>query len=164
MHHWVNLAAGVAHEINNPLTGVLTYSSFLLKRAQDNPEMKADLEVIVRETKRSREIVKGLLDFSRQSTPRRGKVNINEVIENALTIVSNQLKINHVELEKHYSDKLPEIPGDANQIQQVILNLVVNSIHATENDNGLITITTREIRLSPYGVTKIRASSLSKGT
>jgi two-component system NtrC family sensor kinase len=157
------LAAGVAHEINNPLTGVLTYSSFLLKRAQDNPEMKADLEVIVRETKRSREIVKGLLDFSRQSTPRRGKVNINEVIENALTIVSNQLKINHVELEKHYGEKLPEIPGDANQIQQVILNLVVNSIHATENKNGLITITTREIRLSPYGVTKIREAVCPKG-
>ena len=128
------LAAGVAHEINNPLTGVLTYSSFLLKRVKDNPEMKADLEVIVRETKRSREIVKGLLDFSRQSTPRKGKINVNEVIENALVIVANQIKINHVELEKNYSDDLPEIPADANQIQQVILNLVVNLslIHISE--------------------------------
>lgn len=157
------LAAGVAHEINNPLTGVLTYSSFLLKRAQDNPEMKADLEVIVRETKRSREIVKGLLDFSRQSTPRKGKVNVKEVIENALTIVSNQLKINHVELKKDYSETLPEIPGDANQIQQVILNLIINSIHAVENRKGEIHITTKEIRLSPYGVTKIRNATCPKG-
>ena len=63
------LAAGVAHEINNPLTGVLSYSSFLLKRAEDKPEFKEDLEVIVRETQRCRGIVKGLLDFARQSPP-----------------------------------------------------------------------------------------------
>ncbi len=157
------LAAGVAHEINNPLTGVLTYSSFLLKRAQDNPEMKADLEVIVREAKRSREIVKGLLDFSRQSTPRRGKVNVNEVIENALTIVTNQLKINHIELNKNHKTTLPEISGDANQIQQVILNLVVNAIDAIGNKGGQISISTNEIRLSPYGVTKIRNATCPKG-
>ncbi|MCB9257836.1 MAG: HAMP domain-containing protein [Ignavibacteriales bacterium] len=157
------LAAGVAHEINNPLTGVLTYSSFLLKRAQDNPEMKADLEVIVRETKRSREIVKGLLDFSRQSTPRRGKVNVNEVIENAITIVSNQLKINHVELKKEMLNTLPEISGDANQVQQVILNLIVNAIDALGNKGGKIEIVTTETRLSPYGVTKIRNATCPKG-
>lgn len=157
------LAAGVAHEINNPLTGVLTYSSFLLKRAQDNPELKEDLEVIVRETKRSREIVKGLLDFARQSTPRKGKANVNEVIDNALLIVTNQLKINHIELQKNYSQELPEIPGDSNQIQQVILNLVVNAIDAIGEDKGKITISTNEIRLSPYGVTKIRNATCPKG-
>jgi two-component system, NtrC family, sensor kinase len=157
------LAAGVAHEINNPLTGVLTYSSFLLKRAQDNPEMKADLEVIVRETKRSREIVKGLLDFSRQSTPRRGKVNVSEVIDNALTIVANQLKINHIELNKNYKSTLTELSGDANQIQQVILNLVVNAIDAIGKKGGQISISTKETRLSPYGVTKIREATCPKG-
>jgi two-component system NtrC family sensor kinase len=72
------LAAGVAHEINNPLTGVLTYASFLLQRAQDNPEQRADLEVIVRETKRCREIVRGLLDFARQTPPRRQPTDLNE--------------------------------------------------------------------------------------
>lgn len=157
------LAAGVAHEINNPLTGVLTYSSFLLKRSQDNPEMKADLEVIVRETKRSREIVKGLLDFSRQSTPRRGKVNVIEVIDNALTIVSNQIKISNVDLTKKYDDTLPEIPGDPNQIQQVVLNLIVNAIDAIGSDQGSIKIATSEIKLSPYGVTKIRSATCPKG-
>jgi two-component system NtrC family sensor kinase len=64
------LAAGIAHEINNPLTGVLSFSSLLLKNATDNSELRADLEIIVRETKRCREIVKGLLDFSRQIPPR----------------------------------------------------------------------------------------------
>ena len=157
------LAAGVAHEINNPLTGVLTYSSFLLKRAQDNPELKEDLEVIVRETKRSREIVKGLLDFARQSTPRKGKADVNEVIDNALLIVTNQLKINHIKLNKNYSKNLPEIPGDSNQIQQVILNLVVNAIDAIVENKGEISISTDEIKLSPYGVTKIGNATCPKG-
>lgn len=157
------LAAGVAHEINNPLTGVLTYSSFLLKRAKDNPEMKEDLEVIVRETKRSREIVKGLLDFSRQSTPKTNKVNVNEVIDNALTVVSNQIKLNHIELKKEYKHNLPLILGDANQIQQVILNLVVNSIDAMEKGKGIITVKTSEIKLPAYGVTKIEHATCPKG-
>ncbi len=157
------LAAGVAHEINNPLTGVLTYSSFLLKRVKDNPEMKADLEVIVRETKRSREIVKGLLDFARQSTPRKGKIEINDVIENALTIVSNQLKINHVEMIKEYTKSIPQISGDSNQIQQVILNLVVNSIDSFGSNGGKITIKTNQIKLAPYGITQIRHANCPKG-
>jgi len=157
------LAAGVAHEINNPLTGVLTYSSFLLKRAKDNPEMKEDLEVIVRETKRSREIVKGLLDFSRQSTPKSNKVEINEVIDNALTVVANQVKINRIKLVKNYNSNLPLILGDANQIQQVILNLVVNSIDAMGKENKTLTIETNSIKLPAYGVAKITHATCPKG-
>ena len=125
--------------------------------------MKSDLEVIVRETKRSRDIVKGLLDFSRQSTPRKGRVNINEVIDNALMIVSNQLKINHIELIKNYSQNLPEIPGDSNQLQQVILNLVVNAIDAMGSNKREISIFTGEIKLSPYGVTTITSATCPKG-
>ncbi|MDP3684234.1 MAG: histidine kinase dimerization/phospho-acceptor domain-containing protein, partial [Ignavibacteria bacterium] len=74
------LAAGVAHEINNPLTGVLTYSSFLLKRTKDNAEFQDDLKVIVRETLRCREIVKSLLDFARQTVPKKNNADINEII------------------------------------------------------------------------------------
>ncbi|MEJ2054593.1 MAG: histidine kinase dimerization/phospho-acceptor domain-containing protein, partial [Calditrichaceae bacterium] len=84
------LAAGVAHEINNPLTGILTYSSFLLKRFKGDDETAKDLEVIVRETKRSREIVKGLLDFARQSIPKKNKSSINDILERAITVVENQ--------------------------------------------------------------------------
>lgn len=96
------LAAGVAHEINNPLTGVLTYSSYLLKRTKDNPQMQEDLNVIVRETMRSREIVKGLLDFSRQSAPKKSAVDINEVIERAVSVIHNQLKFNKIIIEKKF--------------------------------------------------------------
>lgn len=157
------LAAGVAHEINNPLTGVLTYSSFLLKRVKDNPEMKADLEVIVRETKRSREIVKGLLDFSRQSTPKTGKVKIEEIIDNAVAVISNQLKINHIELKKNLSDSVPSITADPNQIQQVFLNLLINAIDAIGKKGGTIIISANEVSLSPYGVVQIREAQCPKG-
>jgi two-component system NtrC family sensor kinase len=74
------LAAGVAHEINNPLTAVLTYSSYLLKRSQGRPETHKDLQVIVSETIRCREIVKNLLDFARQTVPKKRKADINEII------------------------------------------------------------------------------------
>ncbi len=157
------LAAGVAHEINNPLTGVLTYSSFLLKRAQNNPELKKDLEVIVRETKRSREIVKGLLDFSRQSTPKQGHLNVNEVILNAIAVISNQLKLHNISLKKQLSDDLPEITGDANQIQQVILNLIVNAIDAMGEKGGTLTIVSEKISLVPYGVKQIKHATCPQG-
>ena len=157
------LAAGVAHEINNPLTGVLTYSSFLLKRAKDNPELKKDLEVIVRETKRSREIVKGLLDFSRQSTPKQGRLNVNEVISNAIAVISNQLKLHNVTLKKELAENVSEIAGDANQIQQVILNLIVNAIDAMGEKGGTLTITSRKISLVPYGVKQIKHATCPKG-
>jgi signal transduction histidine kinase len=88
---------------------------------------------------------------------------VNEVIDNALLIVTNQLKINHITLNKNYTKNLPEIPGDSNQIQQVILNLVVNAIDAMVGKKGEISIRTNEIRLSPYGVTKIRNATCPKG-
>ncbi|MDP3829853.1 MAG: ATP-binding protein, partial [Ignavibacteriaceae bacterium] len=156
------LAAGVAHEINNPLTGVLTYSSFLLKRTKDNPEMQEDLNVIVRETLRSREIIKGLLDFARQSVPKKNKTDIHEVIERANKVVINQLKIKQITLTTNFGDMLPQIVADANQIQQVILNLLLNAIDAIEKKDGKIVVTTSEISLSPKGITHIKEAVCNK--
>ena len=156
------LAAGVAHEINNPLTGVLTYSSFLLKRTQDNPELQEDLKVIVRETKRSREIVKSLLDFARQSVPKKNNIEINEVIGQAISVVDNQLTINHVKLDKRLDKSIPQITADANQIQQVFINLLVNANDAIGKEGGTITITTSAISLSPYGVAQIKKATCPK--
>lgn len=156
------LAAGVAHEINNPLTGVLTYSSFLLKRTKDNPEFQEDLKVIVRETKRSREIVKGLLDFARQSVPKKGKADINEIIDRAHTVVENQLTINKVNFVREYDKNLPNAVVDSNQMQQVFINLIVNASDAIGKDGGTITLTTQKIDLSPYGVLQIKNAECSK--
>jgi two-component system NtrC family sensor kinase len=136
------LAAGVAHEINNPLTGVLTYSSYLLKRADAQPEIKDDLEVIVRETKRCREIVKGLLDFARQSPPEKRQISINEVVTQAVRIVQNQLAIYHVKLAAELDPHLPLISADVNQIQQILINLFMNASDAIGKAGGTITVVT----------------------
>lgn len=139
------LAAGVAHEINNPLTGVLTYSSYLLKRAESHPEMKDDLEVIVRETMRCREIVKGLLDFARQSQPEKRKSDINEVIKRSVRILQNQFKRNHVKLEEQLDPALPHVNVDVDQMQQVLVNLLLNANDAMAEKGGTLTVRTEKI-------------------
>jgi two-component system, NtrC family, sensor kinase len=136
------LAAGVAHEINNPLTGVLTYSSYLLKRTADNPELKEDLEVIVRETKRCREIVKGLLDFARQSTPEKRPRDVNEIVNRAVRILQNQFSLHRIELEQKLSSELPQVSADSSQIQQVLVNLFMNADDAMGEKGGKITVAT----------------------
>ncbi len=150
------LAAGVAHEINNPLTGVLTYSSFLLKRTQNNPDLQEDLKVIVRETKRSREIVKSLLDFARQSVPKKNKANINEIIEQAISVVENQLTIKKIKLIKDLDSALPQITIDNNQMQQVFINLIVNAADAIPENGGTIRIISSSLNLSPIGIAHIK--------
>ena len=156
------LAAGVAHEINNPLTGVLTYSSFLLKRVKNNKELEEDLKVIVRETKRSREIVKSLLDFARQSVPKKHSANINEIINNAIEVVNNQLSLKHIKLEEHLDSSLPKATLDANQIQQVFINLLVNAADAIGDNGGNISIDTTLISLSPHGIAQIKTAVCPK--
>jgi two-component system NtrC family sensor kinase len=150
------LAAGVAHEINNPLTGVLTYSSFLLKRTKDNPEFQEDLKVIVRETLRSREIVKSLLDFARQSVPKKNSADINDIIDKSIHVIESQLTLNKVKVLKEADANLPKIIVDANQIQQVFINLIVNASDAIGPKGGTITIVTKQISLSPLGVVQIK--------
>lgn len=138
------LAAGVAHEINNPLTGVLTYSSFQLKRVQDE-ELKKDLEVIVRETKRCRDIVKGLLDFARPVSSKKTVADINETINQALTIVENQLSINNIRVIKNLTKSMPPIRIDKNQMEQVFINLLVNAADAIGSDGGEIRLKTDSV-------------------
>jgi two-component system NtrC family sensor kinase len=156
------LAAGVAHEINNPLTGVLTYSSFLQKRTKDYPEIAEDLNVIVRETLRSREIVKGLLDFARQSIPKKKKANLNEIIQKAISVVENQLNLKHIEVITEFKDSIPDVTVDENQIQQVYINLLVNSGDAIDERGGKISIKTDVISLELKGTYQIRQATCSK--
>ena len=112
------LAAGVAHEINNPLTAVLTYSSYLLKRSGNQPEIRKDLEVIVEETIRCREIVKSLLDFARQTVPKKRNANINEIIERARNVVENQLAIGRVELILDLDSRLLRRSGRVSDLRK----------------------------------------------
>ncbi|MDP3544507.1 MAG: ATP-binding protein [Elusimicrobiota bacterium] len=156
------LAAGVAHEINNPLTGVLTYSSFLLKRTKAQPELQEDLKVIVRETLRSREIVKSLLDFARQSVPKKTEADVNEIVARAATVVESQLALNHVKLVLVPDRSIPKAAVDANQIQQVFINLFVNASDAIGPKGGTITVSSAALSLSPVGITQIKKAQCPK--
>jgi two-component system NtrC family sensor kinase len=146
------LAAGVAHEINNPLTGVLTYSSFLSKRIRGgeihvNPNQEQvveDLDVIVHETKRCREIVKGLLDFSRQVPAQKCDVSLNEVIQQTLSILHNELQLHNIEVILDLDQDLPVLFADYNQLEQVLINIIVNASDAIDENEGKINITTRK--------------------
>ena len=157
------LAAGVAHEINNPMTGILTYASFLQKRTKDQPEFQEDLAVIVRETKRSRDIVKSLLDFARQSVPKKVLANIRQIINMALQVTENQLTLKKIKIEKDLATNLPKLTVDVNQMQQVFTNLIINASHAIGEDGGTIRIRTELISLRPFGVAKISQALCSKG-
>lgn len=133
------LAAGVAHEINNPLTGVLTNSSLLLEDLDESDPRREDVQVIVNETIRCREIVKRLLDFARQTKPTKKLANINQIIDNIILLVRNQSSFRNIIIKKNLSENIPEILADMDQIQQVFINLILNASEAMQN-GGQLTI------------------------
>jgi two-component system, NtrC family, sensor kinase len=124
------LAAGVAHEINNPLTGILTNSSLLLEDLPADDPRREDVEVMVHETIRCREIVKRLLDFARQTKPQKRLANINTLIENIILLVRNQASFRSILIEKNLADEIPESLVDPDQIQQVFVNIILNAAEA----------------------------------
>ncbi len=124
------LAAGVAHEINNPLTGVLTNSSLMLQDLPPDDLRREDLQTIVNETLRCRKIVKGLLDFARQTTPQKQELNLNRVVEDALALVKNQASFRNITITADLDPRLPFIMADGDQMRQVALNIVLNAADA----------------------------------
>jgi len=136
------LAAGVAHEINNPLTGVLTNASLLLEDLEDGDPRKEDVQVIVSETVRCREIVKRLLDFARQTKPQKKVTNINTLINNIILLVRNQTSFRSIEIQKNLEENLPEVMADIDQIQQVFINLIINASEAM-TEGGKLEIETK---------------------
>lgn len=143
------LAAGVAHEINNPLTGILTNASLLLDDLKDGDTRRDDVQVIVNETIRCREIVKRLLDFARQTKPQKSLTNINSLIDNIVLLVRNQTSFRNVNIERNLSDEIPEIMADKDQIQQVFINFILNASDAMPN-GGEIKVSTRVIENGEY--------------
>lgn len=132
------LAAGVAHEINNPLTGILTNSSLLLEDLDKEDPRWEDVDIIVKETIRCREIVKRLLDFARQTKPQKKLANINALIENIILLVRNQTSFRNIEIEKKLDAGIPEILADTDQIQQVFINIILNAAEAMTKAGTLV--------------------------
>jgi signal transduction histidine kinase len=137
-----SMAAGIAHEINNPLAGVLLYSSNMLKKAPPDSPFRQGLEIIVRETTRCKGIIQELLEFSRHKPPKKFPAKINEIIEKALSIVDNELMLRHIKVEKRLAPNMENILFDGNQMEQVFINLLLNAAQAIDK-NGHIAIETR---------------------
>jgi two-component system NtrC family sensor kinase len=136
------LAAGVAHEINNPLTGVLTFSSLMLKKVDETNPWKKDLENIVQQTTRCRNIVRGLLDFARQRKPDKKECDIHTLIERTVTLVENQAPFQNIQIVKNFGTDMPMLYVDADQIQQVFMNIILNAADAMTGNGGTLTIQT----------------------
>lgn len=135
------LAAGIAHEINNPLTGVLTYSSILLEELKET-EYKEDLEIIVNETLRCRKIVREILNFARETRIEKESVNLNQIINEILTILEKHVAFQNIGITKDFGDNLPTLNLDINQIKSVINNLALNAADAM-TEGGHLSIITR---------------------
>jgi two-component system NtrC family sensor kinase len=125
------LAAGVAHEINNPLTGVLTFTHLLLRRKDLPDEVRSDLAKVAEQTDRVRTIVKGLLDFSRQTRLDKEPSDLNRLVRSTISLIENQALVRGVTLSFHPGDHIPTLTLDRNQMQSVILNILLNALDAT---------------------------------
>jgi signal transduction histidine kinase len=138
-----SLAAGVAHEINNPLGGILIYASLLMEEFEnENDPRVQDLKRIVEEGTRCKEIVKSLLEFGRQAESKFEPIDINKAINDGLFFLENQALFQNIKITKHLDPSLPFIQGDANQIKQVFMNMMVNAAEAMSEEGGSLTITT----------------------
>ncbi len=137
------LSSGIAHEINNPLTGIIGFSDLLMER--EIPEdIRADLEIINREARRTADIVKKLLTFARRHPEKKDFIDLNKIINEVVEMRDYEQKVNNIEVETNYSDSLPEVIADGFELQQVFINLVVNAEHfmIEKNGRGTLAITT----------------------
>ncbi len=136
------LAAGVAHEINNPLTGVLTFAHLMKEKPNMDGQDLQDLDLMIHETTRAAEIVRGLLDFARERAVIKEPLNLNEVIVRTIRLIRNQKLFERIAIEEDLANDLPDIEGDMNQLQQVLLNLSLNACEAMPT-GGTLNIRTR---------------------
>ncbi|OGP53454.1 MAG: two-component sensor histidine kinase [Deltaproteobacteria bacterium RBG_13_52_11] len=135
------LAAGVAHEINNPLTGVLTFTHMLLRRQDIAEDIRSDLETIAQQTERVRKVVKNLLDFSRQTELNTEPTDVNRFVQSAVSMMKNQALVKGVTLQYRPGEGIPLLPLDANQMQGVLLNLLLNALDATQQGDSIMVAT-----------------------
>lgn len=133
------MSAGVAHEINNPLTSILINAHLMLEKIEKKHPFHEYLNLIADETSRCTNVVKGLLEFSRQNPPQKVYSDVNEIINRTLQLLENQASFQNIRIIKKLNDNLPRIKLDKNKIDQVFWNLMINSSEAMPK-GGTLTI------------------------
>jgi two-component system NtrC family sensor kinase len=137
------MAAGVAHELNNPLTTVTGFVELVLQDLPVESPYRTDLELVLVEADRARRVVRRLLDFSRPAEDQRTRADVNELVEGVLLLVNHLARIGNVSIQTELEDNLPWVILDPNQIKQVLLNLVHNGLQAMPS-GGQLTVRTRK--------------------
>src|SRR6266852_4424082 len=139
------LVSGVAHEVNNPLAAILGFTDLLLENPEVPANAREDLQIILQETQRTKDIVQDLLSFARQRAVKRELVNVGVILKQTTKLRSYDLQSHGVEVIEEYDEKLPAVMGDAQQLQQVFLNILNNAYDAIEESGraGKILIRTR---------------------
>lgn len=152
------LSAGIAHEVKNPLAGILGYTQLSMRKLEKDSPLHKNLEIIEKETKRTKTIIDNLMKFARQEKAMQEPIDINKVVEDAMAIVNHQLTINQVNPHMELAQPLPRIIGNANQLQQVLMNLMINAQQSMDGKPGEVKVSTRlldsrgvEIRVSDTG-------------
>ncbi len=136
------LGAGIAHEVKNPLAGILGYAQLTLRKLDEDSPFKKNLDIIESETRRCTEIISNLLKFARQEGAVMEPTDINEVVDAALQIVDHQLGVNNVKLRKELATDLPACDANANQLQQAIMNFAINAQQAMGSEGGNLILRT----------------------
>jgi two-component system NtrC family sensor kinase len=124
------LVSGVAHEVNNPLTAILGFADLLMENPDLPESARKDMRVILQEAQRTKQIVQNLLSFARQMPPQRGAVQLNSILRRTIQLRSYDFNSHGVDIVEHLDEGLPEVMGDAHQLQQVFLNILNNAYDA----------------------------------
>ena len=135
------LASGIAHELNNPLTGVLTFSHLLRDKMADGSQDAEDMDLVIRETRRCAAIIRRLLDFAREKPPEKKFADLNQIIEETARFVERPAHLNNINITLDLDPTLPQVWVDPDQMKQVVMNLLVNAQHAIDGE-GRITVST----------------------
>jgi two-component system NtrC family sensor kinase len=136
------LSAGVAHEINNPLGAILALTALSLEDVKEDDPNRENLQEVVKQAQRCRDIVKGLLEFSRHSEVHTELADLNEILQDTLSLVTRQAQFLNVTVAVDYDPQLPPVMADKSELEQVFMNILMNAVQAMR-ERGTITITTR---------------------
>jgi two-component system NtrC family sensor kinase len=132
------LSANVAHELNNPLQGIVTYSHLLLEKLPSDESAAKSVQKIVTQANRCRDIIRGWLDFARQRKPDTTVCDFNSVMGESVSLVENQALFINIKIDTQFEEHLPLVVVDPSQMQQVIMNLIINAAEAMEGEGKLI--------------------------